>query len=280
MNKLVDLYDMLYRFNSDCVFVSESWLYPNIPNSILDPNNTYNIIRSDRDGKIGGGVCAFINKLFKIVELSIDKPVFSDVLAFNLITPLRKYCFVLLYRPPPNSADRIPDAESLSHIIDHLSSQCRPICVVGDLNCKNIDWSYNIRPSNAVDHIFFDLFSRHNFSQCVLNPTRGGNLLDIVCLNNLFSLYHIETLPPFKDSDHDCIAFIITIPNATHPINTNNAPTKIYKWVLANYESMVSYLSQIRWEDILTTNFTVDDIWNCFCSILNYCINEFVLAKS
>ena len=39
---------------------------------------------------------------------------------------------------------------------------------------------------------------------------------------------------------------------------------------------MISFLSDIKWNEIITVNFTADDIWHSFQSILNEAIEMFV----
>jgi hypothetical protein len=60
VNKLPDLYTLLYDFMYDCVFVTESWLQTHHTDGLLDPEGRYNVFRCDRNNQIGGGVCILI----------------------------------------------------------------------------------------------------------------------------------------------------------------------------------------------------------------------------
>ena len=62
-NKTTELHQLLYNTNTDCLFVTETWLYDGISNGLLDPYNKFTIFRQDRlTATVGGGVCVFINK--------------------------------------------------------------------------------------------------------------------------------------------------------------------------------------------------------------------------
>jgi len=67
LNKLPELYHVLYGPNViDCLCVTESWLHDGITDGLLDPKLRYNIIRNDRHGAKGGGVCVFVQKKFTV----------------------------------------------------------------------------------------------------------------------------------------------------------------------------------------------------------------------
>ena len=63
VNKISELYDILYNFAPDYVLVSELWLHDDICDGILDPKSAYNIFHKDRVGCRRGGVCAFVKKI-------------------------------------------------------------------------------------------------------------------------------------------------------------------------------------------------------------------------
>lgn len=204
--------------------------------------------------------------------------ILNNVVAFDLIFNRTKYCFILIYRPPKTIAESLSDAHSLSDLVSYISTRNRPVFILGDLNCKNIDWSYQSCPTTPIDTIIFNSFRDNGFYQCVPCPTRGFNLLDIVCADNPILIRHIYTSPPFNNSDHDCIEFCVNYLNCSNVNNQDNTYTK-FLWEEGDYIAMSNCLSQVRWSDILTTNFTADSIWSAFCDILNNAIDAFVPRK-
>ena len=126
---------------------------------------------------------------------------------------------------------------------------------------------------------------------CVQESTRMDNLLDIVCLNEPVLLHAIETLPPFGLSDHTAVSFSINVRHNAHPNNASLRPIPTpkttylndcvnYNWLQGDYESMSMFLSNVRWHDILTVNFTADTMWNCFRAILDDAIDRFIPHKA
>ena len=281
-NKLADLYDILYNNNYDCIFITESWLKPTVPNSLLDPKNAYTIFRHDRLHRTGGGVCVLICKSLRCTEICVnDHLLSSNLVALDVNFNHIIFCFIVWYRPPSNSPDNLQDVKAISDIITRLSTKNRPLCVVGDINCKDTDWTYKTRPNCSLDEIIFDAFCNNGFSQCVKDTTRGTSLLDVVCLNEPLLLHSIRTLPPFGMSDHDSISFTLITPRTSANIDSSGqqSGTRIYLWDQGDYLSMSEHLSQIDWMHLLTVNLTPDDIWNSFREILDVAINTYVPFK-
>lgn len=276
----------MYNFQHDCILITESWLNSDIPNSILDPKQQYHIIRQDRHGKIGGGVCAFLSKRFKFVEIPItDKFLCINMIAFNVFLNRNFKCYiVVVYRPPNNSHDCLCDIEILKRKIEYLATHGNPICVTGDLNSKDIDWTYLIRPSNNISELLYDTFCLNGFNQYVPCATRNDSLLDVVCTNEPGLVYNIATSPPLGNSDHDCVKFSLNIPTLSTPYEPSNTSEvknylKKYLWKEANFDLMRMYLSQIDWASLLTVNFTPDDLWSSFCAVLYDVIDNCVPFK-
>ena len=76
-------------------------------------------------------------------------------------------------------------------------------------------------------------------------------------------------------SDHNAVDFELCADNMTQ---IRGSPTSTYKVYLSSegdYDSMCRYLRDVKWDDLLTTNFTSDSIWSAFCDILNEAIELF-----
>ena len=82
-----------------------------------------------------------ISKSYKYIECnSYDNlTLLNDMIIIDIFLCNVKYCFVTIYRPPKFTADSLADAINLNHIISQLSTQNKPIFVIGDFNCRNID---------------------------------------------------------------------------------------------------------------------------------------------
>jgi len=100
VNKTSELHHLLYIDNYDIAFITETWLHNDIPNGLLDPNESYNVVRKDRICGKGGGVCALVSKRWDIVHVNFDDQFHDiDVICFDLVCSNRVRFFVI-YRPP------------------------------------------------------------------------------------------------------------------------------------------------------------------------------------
>jgi len=70
-NKLSELYHMLYSWRPDIIFVTETWLHRGFPDSLLDPQGSYNILRYDR---AGGHNCVSVFSFPSILNLCLSPP--------------------------------------------------------------------------------------------------------------------------------------------------------------------------------------------------------------
>jgi len=79
-----------------------------------------------------------------------------------------------------------------------------PTIVVGDFNCPDINWVDFCTPSNHFGVQLYNFAVTNGFIQAVNKPTRGNNLVDLVLINQPFSLSALSVEPPFSSSDHNC----------------------------------------------------------------------------
>ena len=118
----------------------------------------------------------------------------------------------------------------------------------------------------------------NGYEQCVTEPTRGSNVLDLVLCNEPILISSINVSPPFGSSDHNSIEFRVSCYAAERP--TDRESYKRYLWSQGDYESMALYLNGVRWNDLLTTNFSPNALWSAFCEVLNSAVDLFVSSTS
>jgi len=111
----------------------------------------------------------------------------------------------------------------------------------------------------------------NGYEQCVTEPTRGSNVLDLVLCNEPILISSINVSPPFGSSDHNSIELRVSCYAAERP--TDRESYKRYLWSQGDYESMALYLNGVRWNDLLTTNFSPNALWSAFCEVLNSAVD-------
>ena len=107
----------------------------------------------------------------------------------SLPRPLSGIIVGVVYNPPDTSAQE--ESELVSYIIHTLDQVCtaHPDCgivILGDFNKLNID----------------DVLANYGLKQVVQDPTRGGNILDLI-VTNLAHYYSIPIVTaPLGTLDH------------------------------------------------------------------------------
>jgi len=70
-NKFGELHYIPYELDCDFVFITESWLNPDICDGLLDPQSDYTILRHDRIGARGGDVCILIKNRYTVAPVCL-----------------------------------------------------------------------------------------------------------------------------------------------------------------------------------------------------------------
>jgi len=142
------------------------------------------LFRLDRNYKIGGGVCAYVNNSFKCVKLA-DLSYVSDTGLHQLwlkvqVKNFKSFIICTAYRTedvPLNCFE-----SDFNFTLTSAMSFNVPIFISGDLNC-NI-----LRPSEPEPKELLDFCNCFNLTQAVNKPTRitqlSMGLLDVILTNN------------------------------------------------------------------------------------------------
>nr|CAI5838561.1 unnamed protein product [Callosobruchus analis] len=93
-NYFRDIFEGKYDF----ITVSETWLKPNIPNSVVDLNN-YNLYRKDRLIKRGGGPAVYLRSQFKGSLITLPQTQ-SEHLWLYVTIKNKGIALGTFYRPP------------------------------------------------------------------------------------------------------------------------------------------------------------------------------------
>jgi len=280
-NKTTELHELLYNNDFNIIAVTESWLSSNISNGLLDPQGAFHVLRRDRTGTSGGGVCAFVNSKLssKPVDL-VDASGLTEVLCFDLFLDYVIRIFVV-YRPTASSSiygsDIFCAKKYLSDTLDIIRNNINPIgptVIMGDFNLPEINWSDLTSPS-YVGQLVCDFCMQHSFVQCVQESTRNNSLLDVILTNDESVFSSISVEAPFSTSDHNLINFSLQSFSTT-ATGDDSGTAEVLQWNNADYDAMNEFLSTVDWHGIVMTNLTADDLWSAFCQVLQQAIRIFV----
>ena len=143
------------------IFITESWLRYDFPDSLILSKTSYSLFRKDRpDGY--GGVAVFVSNLLKVVSIDIP-PMYSSLECVALDLVLSKascYRFICVYHPPSCAASSV-DTANLCSLIDSLSMTTYPLFIVGDFNLPNINWYVPISLGSSSHDLFLTCMMRN-----------------------------------------------------------------------------------------------------------------------
>lgn len=257
-SKLLELQYIMYNTDIDCIFVTESWLHEGISDGIIDPRGLYAVIRKDRVGVRGGGVCVLVRRKYHVLPMVFDGDYRElEMVGVTFLDFYPNLDVFTVYRPPKRDCD----AKRYMHLlISCLSAYISNAYVnihfiVGDLNLPHIEWNLLTCSGDTLNDMFLEFTIQNSLSQLVTFPTRCHNVLDLVLTDIEQSVVHVDCQPPIGGSDHVTIDFVIALTprNSRHVRQDPVVPSQTcrYQWHRADYDCMYNYLSAVDWPSVL-----------------------------
>lgn len=269
-------------FKPDFIFVSESWLNDSITDQMLVPADQFHVVRTDRSATHGGGVCAMINKYFNIVH--VPTPAGIELVAFDIIFSTCKYRFIVCYRPPYYDKKASDYLAALIACLESLCETCYNVFIVGDFNLPDICWFDFICLGKHVNfcNAMLDFICDQGLSQCVVEPTRGGNILDLVFIRDPLLVNECNVCQPFIGCDHNSVYFNVVLPAAAPllpPVVEPEDTLCFYNYTAGDYVGLNTYLAAIDWSKVFTNIEDINASWQSFADIVHKAIELFVPVK-
>jgi len=284
-NKVGELHAVIDQLQLDFIFITETWLHDCITNPMLIAANRFNVVRTDRLDRRGGGVCALVNKRFNMAPVQVADGV--EIAAFDIFFPSTKYRFIVCYRPPYYDSTALTYLTAFIAVLESLCDINYNVFIVGDFNMPYICWSDLSCFGKQVNfsNIMLDFVCDHGLTQCVLEPTRNTNILDLVFTGDPLLVTECVVSPPFMDCDHMTVQFSLSLPaaaagNVSPSAADNDDILCYYNYNAADYEGLNNYLSRVNWQDIFVSNAdNINECLNAFSVVLNEAIDLFVPLK-
>ena len=146
----MDMIDVYLQKNShvDMIFFTESWLTPNISDSMVSLTN-FSVMRSDRTHTTGGGVALLFKNSYHVKQVEIEPSVLNTTNNTNNFEYLCVDCFtakndvtrLICFYLPPKYSSCIDTVRNLCKVIKYFSNPLSPCFVFGDFNMPNINWA-------------------------------------------------------------------------------------------------------------------------------------------
>ena len=267
-----ELGQVLDKTYFDAFSVSESWLTKNTPKDRFMFND-FNIVRSDRKNKRGGGVCLFIRKQYsKFRKINIPNMCeMPEMLWVEIEVGRSKIAIGTLYKPPkiPCSAFRLA-YDSLIHIY----SKYEHTILAGDFNVNLFN------PDSYESRVLADsLIEPFSLKQMVTSATRitdkSKTLIDLILVTRPENILCTGVCDAPGISDH-CFTYC-----AYNIKRVKFQPYVVKRRDFRNFDREAFYqaIEFEPWENILCVD-SVDDKVSVLENLINSILDKFAPYKS
>ena len=243
------------------VVLTETWLKSHIEDAQVEIPG-YNLFRSDRSSRVGGGVLLYSHEKLPITQVKT----YDDQICQALICKCEstKSIVFTLYRPPAGSVFSFRSC--LKFIDDYIADDRddHELSLFGDFNLPLINWSTNkISSGGAVATteaaaLLLDFMAENLCCQYVSSPTRVNNVLDLCITNSEELISHVSTSDTIL-SDHRLVEIFwsfnpcsFTSPNPPVFVESSFRSLDFFK---ADYSAISNMIESVDWETSDQENF-------------------------
>lgn len=285
-NRLKDLACNIPLANYDVILFTETWLSDDIYDAVLGFHN-YQVYRCDRNSMTskkqrGGGVLIAVKKSIhsEIVKIN-NNPI--ETLFIIIKFKSQKIVLNCTYIPPQSPHDVY---EKYTNLLDDILSRYNDDkkIIFADFNLPHLSWHssesdtflipYN---SNTLSGIILCSMSFNDLVQINSQRNEKGRLLDLVYVNDLSAIItspEDDDILVKTDSHHPPLLFSITLYEIkAQPVSDRNVINCFSK---TDFNSFKSYLSDIKWHEILEDQSNLDSALEFFYSTVQEGIDKFV----
>ena len=242
--KIGILQDEALNSNCQLILLSETHLHENILNAEIQIDG-FSIFRADRQEDIkGGGVAIYVSDLLSKAVETVSSG--SNGLVEWITIFLRDINMLIInvYRSPQASKDGFNACcRQISRDIEAIGSPTPTLIMGGDFNFPQVDWQnsdLNIYRNQTQLCDLLSITDTNFMTQCVSEPTRQNNILDLIFTNYVEIFGDIETKDTIL-SDHRMIIASTHI-SISPPVNESCEQSALDK---LNF-----YNKSINWEQI------------------------------
>jgi hypothetical protein len=251
----------------DVIVVTESWLNEEIPTSLFRCSSQYNVYRFDRPEQAGGGVVIFVKNSIRSYEISVPGVEGLEYVLVALVKGKQKLFLGAVYKPNVTDVHLLGP---LKQFVNYVTSKRGKHVIIGDFNLPNVNWEALTAPEAGKQRSFMQVFSKLGYMQHVKEPTRGGNILDLIFTDEKGLISEVKVANRFSTSDHNIVAAQLAfgVPCEVKQIRTC--------WHRGAYDELCGLLLQYNWRSLFSDCFDINDMYNAFVCLCQSAISLFV----
>jgi hypothetical protein len=274
--------------NFDIVVLTETWLSSKVMSSELF-DDRYVVFRRDRKSKannrveVGGGVLIAVSKKIQAKEITCWNSSCEDlwvIVDYVIAGKVKQIAFCVVYLPPPVRNDL------LDSFVDHCSSILEKfhghICIIGDFNLRNINWTRLDTDDNYQAPVLcqklIDFASLNNLKQYNKVANFQNTLLDLL-FTDLTNCKVFESLDVLSkvDNYHPPLYIDIYLGDVCNlEYNPNHTKLSFHG---ADYSAINDYFSNIIWEEQFSQYTDINQMVTHFYIMIREVISKYVPQK-
>ena len=253
-NKSAELQNVINSTNPDIIFLTETWLTPDIGTAEFLPPE-FKGFRKDRSHCKGGGVMLAIKNTLAAENVEIEETN-NEMIWVRIKLKCQNPLFICsFYRS--NKDDDPKSLDDLSKALDHVSELSvnntqTTVCVAGDFNAGDIDWETNCVTQGSqhttLCNQLLSVLSENGLDQVHREATREDRILDLFCTNKPGLVKSSHSIPGI--SDHHAVLTDICIKAQVN----KKPPRKITLWSKAHWDEI--HKGAAEFKDSFIQNFS------------------------
>ena len=243
--------------------------------------NGYELFTVNVGNDSGRGIIIYVTDTIHVEEVKLKIQFKESLFVHIKLQGNESLLLGCIYRSDSGSDEN--NIELLNLLRDVQKDSSSNICILGDFNLPNINWTHctpintNI---NSYEFKFIECIRDAFLTQHIIHPTRSRgtnnpNVLDLVLTNEHKLISNIIYMSPLGKSDHCVLLFEINC-----RIEFNKYVKKIKNYNIGNYHGMRHDCSYIDWENILDPINDINEQWSMFTKILETLVDKHIPQKN
>ena len=247
-NKFNELHSLINAENFDIIALTETFITSSVD---LDgeyqiPN--YKLFTKNRPSR-GGGVAIYCKSNLNPIEINTSNDINVEHLCVQINANSNKTNINVIYRRPSQSLEIDTKMyDSLQGTINNIDT-----IILGDFNLPQIDWA-NLTYVESESERLISFVDNNFLHQQVTEPTRGGNILDLILTNQEYLVSSTSVREQLGSCDHNMIEFEIN-----NQINCPKESIYVPNFGKANYDGLNKELDKLSLIDG-----HINEVWTNF----------------
>ena len=222
----------------------------------------------DRIGRVGGGVALYVKSSLSPILRNFPAVHNIESLFIELKDKENKKLIIgIVYRPPHQE---LCYDKNLSNLISNLCNSNDAI-ILGDFNLPCKEWGGPLLYNSG--RFLYESLLESSLSQLVNEPTRDGNILDLILSTDPNLIKNLKISDLLNGSDHLGLEFDIAINSST-----SESSTKVINFSKTNFNGLRVALKSHNWSSLYEKT-DIQDAWVEFFSQFKELTEQFISYK-